>query len=202
VDLPALAEEHDLSIIHFERNEAPNNRPQQWVMISKTLGEKSRTILETTDKDLQCYEKKLLKDFIHPGASSTPHGDGDSLQILYERPKTTAERLHGTVSYDSEKGSFLIHPQIARLWHCVLILTVAVLIIVYGTCVVGANVEFSEGMKRYFFVIAMAASLVLSTLFSWLVWVLGGAMRDVTTSFVTVSALCLVVLQVCVPGWD
>lgn len=71
----------------------------------------------------------------------------------------------------------------------------------YGTCVVGANIEFSGGMKRYFFVIALLASLVLSTLFSWLIWVLGGAMRDVTTSFINFSALSLVVLQVRDPGW-
>lgn len=103
--------------------------------------------------------------------------------------------------YDTEKGFFLIHPQIAALWNWVLCLTVAVLMLGYGTCVVGANIEFSGGMKRYFFVIALLASLVLSTLFSWLIWVLGGAMRDVTTSFINFSALSLVVLQVRDPGW-
>ena len=145
--------------------------------------------------------KETPPGLIHHSASSTPHdgggsGDGSSLQVLYQRRKTTVERLYGTVSYDTEKGSFLIHVPIATLWKWILCLTVAVMIIGFGTCVVGANVEFSGGMKHYFFVVALLVSLVLSTLFSWLVWVLGGAMRDVTTSFVSISALSLVVLQV------
>lgn len=163
-------------------------------MISKRFGKKSKTILATTDEGLELYEKKILKDFIHPEIP------GDRLPILYQRPKTIAERLYRTVSYNPEKGSFQIHPRRAKIWNWVLVLIVALMLIGYGTCFVGANVKFSGGIKRFFFVIALLAGLTEATVFSWIVRVVGGDWRDVANAFIAFIALSLVVTQVRVSG--
>ena len=209
---PDYIEEHGLSIVHFtcDRPDAP--KPQQYMMLNKIGGKKSKTVFETwvetkqesktileafmtwiktifkiKPTELQQREEHNLAEFSRPLVD---------MEIRIQRRKHASERLRWALEYDKATGDPMSRPYMIGVWRAALFLSGCALVAFYGVGVIATNTTFSPLFQQYFFWIAIVWSLASSSLLGWLVSILGASKRDVLGSFLSALALWLVIIQV------
>lgn len=188
---PAYADEHGLSIAHFACRRSQDEKQQQYVMLSKLWGKKSKTIIDTKPLALQPHEKHQLGKFGDKFGYNP-----EDIVMRTQRRKHASESLPGAVIY-SETGELEIRAPVVFAWKITLWASGIALVVYYGVGIIATNTEFSTLFQEYFFWIAIIWSLSSSALLGWLVHVLSGSKRDVLGAFLSALALWLVVIQVC-----
>lgn len=188
---PAYADEHGLSIAHFACRRSQDEKQQQYMMLSKSWGKKSKTIIDTKPLALQPHEKHQLGKFGDKFGYNP-----EDIVMRTQRRKHASESLPGAVIY-RETGELEIRAPVVFAWKITLWASGIALVVYYGVGIIATNTEFSTLFQEYFFWIAIIWSLSSSALLGWLVHVLSGSKRDVLGAFLSALALWLVVIQVC-----
>ncbi|KAF1984946.1 hypothetical protein K402DRAFT_335501 [Aulographum hederae CBS 113979] len=183
---PEYARQRGLSILHFLTDDHRSSEPEQWMMISKAWGKRSRTVLDSNKKKLSEYHQQQVDNFLNNEASPS---------FYYQRLKTSAERQPYSLVYNPD-GSLRPRPFAIYIWKTIFTLSILSLVCFYGVGIIATNTRFSPVFQRSFFWVAIFWSLISSSLFGWLTWALGASKRDVMGAFLTAIGLWVVVIQI------
>lgn len=121
-----------------------------------------------------------------------------SCKHWFQRPKTAAEQLAGSLKYHLD-GTLTRRAGRIFMWQTVLVIAAAALVCFYGVGIISTNSTFSPIFVQYFYWVAIFWSLISSCLLSWIVMVFDASRRDAFGAFLSAIAIWLVVIQVSGP---